>query len=99
MALACAKAVVEGLDDLMMPEYRRQVTEWLTKLKADKEVNPSVHNLMAEWLPDLMKPIPADAPPAKVRRVDALTLSASTGTPTSETSPRSSKWRRPRVNS
>jgi integrase len=78
VALACAKAVVEGLDDLMMPEYRRHVTDWLAELKADTEVNPAVHNLMAEWLPDLMEPIPADAPPAKVRRIGALTLSAST---------------------
>lgn len=74
VALACAKAVEAGFDDILAPKYRQRLQEWLGELKADKAAKPAVRTIMAEWLPEIT--VDQEAEP-KVRRVDRLELSAS----------------------
>jgi integrase len=80
LALACAKAINEGFDDLMAPKYRQRLCAWLADLKADKKLQPKVRKLMAELQdPGEAKVDEVDeAAEPMVRRVDCLELSANT---------------------
>jgi integrase len=74
VALACAKAIDAGFDDMLAPKYRQRLQEWLGELKADKASNPAVRSIMAEWMPEITV---NEAAEPKVRRTTRTELSAS----------------------